>query len=114
MQHLRPLAHADQSQPAGVVAAQTNPIVVHDEANLTGVGDRQLHLIEQAGAGRDAAGRISRSDHMAIEVKDLDAVRETLQGAGIEFQNGENAALGFEQVFCSDPDGHTIEFVVYS
>ena len=78
------------------------------------VGDRQLHLIEQTGAGRDAAGRISRSDHMAIEVKDLDAVRETLQGAGIEFQNGENAALGFEQVFCSDPDGHTIEFVVYS
>lgn len=77
------------------------------------IGDRQLHLIEQTGAGREVAGRISRSDHMALEVRDVDAVRKTLDAAGIPYQTGENDALGFSQIFCSDPDGHTIEFVRY-
>jgi len=77
------------------------------------IGDRQLHLIEQAGAGREVEGRISRSDHMALEVKDLDQVRQKLTDAGIEFVSGGNDHLGFSQVFCSDPDGHTIEFVRY-
>lgn len=77
------------------------------------VGDRQLHLIEQPGARRQVAGRISRSDHMAIEVKDIESVKRTLEEAGIPYQHGGNEALGFSQVFCSDPDGHTIEFVRY-
>ena len=77
------------------------------------IGDRQLHLIEQAGAGREVAGRISRSDHMALEVKDIDQVRKSLEEAGIEYSTGGNDHLGFQQVFCSDPDGHTIEFVRY-
>jgi catechol 2,3-dioxygenase-like lactoylglutathione lyase family enzyme len=78
------------------------------------IGDRQLHLIEQAGAGREVAGRISRSDHMALEVKDIEQVKQKLSDAGIEFQAGGNDHLGFSQVFCSDPDGHTIEFVRYA
>lgn len=78
------------------------------------IGDRQLHLIEQKdAAGGAATGRISRSDHMALEVADVDAVRKTLDEAGISYQAGGNDALGFTQVFCSDPDGHTIEFVRY-
>lgn len=78
------------------------------------LGDRQMHLIEQSGAGVETQGRISRADHAALEVKDLGPVREALDAAGIPYQDGENDALGFSQVFCSDPDGHTIEFVVYS
>lgn len=77
------------------------------------IGDRQLHLIEQSGAGREVAGRISRSDHMALEVEDLDQVRQKLEEASIEYSAGGNDHLGFSQVFCSDPDGHTIEFVRY-
>lgn len=77
------------------------------------LGDRQLHLIEQSGAGREASGRISRSDHMALEITDMEAARKTLSGAGIEFAEGGNRALGMEQIFCSDPDGHTIELVRY-
>ncbi len=77
------------------------------------IGDRQLHLIEQNSAGRETADRISRSDHMALEVKDVGAVRKTLEQAGIEYQAGGNEKFGFEQVFCSDPDGHTVEFVRY-
>jgi catechol 2,3-dioxygenase-like lactoylglutathione lyase family enzyme len=79
------------------------------------VGDRQLHLIEEAGPDtRETSGRMTRSDHMALEVLDIDAVRKTLDQAGIPYQAGGNEALGFSQVFCSDPDGHTIEFVRYS
>ena len=77
------------------------------------IGDRQLHLIEQADAGREVSGRISRSDHMALEVEDLDQVRAKLEEAGVEYDVGSNDHLGFSQVFCSDPDGHTVEFVRY-
>jgi catechol 2,3-dioxygenase-like lactoylglutathione lyase family enzyme len=77
------------------------------------IGDRQLHLIEQSGAGREVSGRISRSDHVALEVKDLDQVKAKLDEAGIPYSIGGNDHLGFQQVFCSDPDGHTIEFVRY-
>ncbi len=78
------------------------------------VGDRQLHLIEQAGSDREIAAGLSRSDHMALEVADIAAVSQTLDSAGIAFQKGSNDALGMQQVFCSDPDGHTIEFVNYT
>lgn len=77
------------------------------------VGDRQLHLIEQSGAGRETAGRISRSDHMALEVADMASARKALSDSDIEFAEGSNRALGMEQIFCSDPDGHTIELVRY-
>jgi catechol 2,3-dioxygenase-like lactoylglutathione lyase family enzyme len=77
------------------------------------LGDRQLHLIVQDSAGRDAADRISRSDHTALEVSELDAVKKRLEGAGIEFGEGSNQALGMDQIFCRDPDGHVIEFVHY-
>lgn len=75
------------------------------------IGDRQLHLIEQQGAGKEAAGRITRSDHMALEVKSLDPVRETLDKHGVAYTEGVNQLLGFSQIFCSDPDGHTIELI---
>jgi catechol 2,3-dioxygenase-like lactoylglutathione lyase family enzyme len=77
------------------------------------IGDRQLHLIQETATGRDVTGRISRSDHMALEVADIAEVRTRLDQAGIAYQQGSNDALGFSQVFCSDPDGHTIEFVRY-
>ncbi len=76
--------------------------------------DRQLHLIESPLANRVVEGRISRADHIALEVKDLEPVRALLREHGVELANGENDALGFQQVFCRDPDGHTIEFVKYS
>ena len=77
------------------------------------VGDRQIHLIEEDAAGREAQGRISRSDHLAMEVADLGVVKARLGECGIEFSEGGNERLGMSQAFCSDPDGHTIEFVQY-
>ena len=77
------------------------------------LGDRQLHLIVESSAGRQAADRISRSDHMALEVGSIDTVKTALQGAAIEYGEGSNQALGMDQIFCRDPDGHVIEFVRY-
>jgi catechol 2,3-dioxygenase-like lactoylglutathione lyase family enzyme len=77
------------------------------------LGDRQLHLIVESSAGRQSADRISRSDHMALEVGNLDSVKKVLQAAGIEYGEGSNQALGMDQIFCRDPDGHVIEFVRY-
>lgn len=76
-----------------------------------GIGDRQLHLIEQPDAGGEAQDKLTRSDHMALEVKDMAAVRTSLSEANIDFQMGTNDRLGFTQTFCTDPDGHTIEFI---
>ena len=76
-----------------------------------GIGDRSLHLIEQEGSNRSAAAKATRADHMALEVKDMDAVTQALDSAEIAYQLGTNDQLGFRQIFCADPDGHTIEFI---
>jgi len=78
------------------------------------LGDRQLHLLLAGGAEPEVQPRISRSDHVALEVRDINAVRARLAEAGVEFREGGNRGLGMEQVFCQDPDGHVIEFVHYS
>ena len=77
------------------------------------VGDRQIHLIEDRNAGRTVREQISRSDHLAMEVEDLEVVKTRLRECGISFALGGNERLGMSQAFCSDPDGHTIEFVQY-
>lgn len=77
------------------------------------IGDRQLHLIQEQGAGAEAGERLSRSDHMALEVRDIEAVKKTLGENGLEYTSGGNQALGMDQIFCRDPDGHVIEFVHY-
>ena len=77
------------------------------------LGDRQLHIIGNQAAGAKAASRLSRSDHVALEVADVDAVRRTLEQNGVPYQEGGNLSLGMEQIFCRDPDGHVLEFVRY-
>jgi catechol 2,3-dioxygenase-like lactoylglutathione lyase family enzyme len=51
---------------------------------------------------------------MALEVADVDAVRERLSAQGVEFNEGGNQSLGMDQIFCLDPDGHVIEFASYA
>ena len=75
------------------------------------VGDRQIHLIEGSYRRKESENVLIRSDHVALEVKDLEGVRKQLRGAGLEFHEGENFELGIGQIFCQDPDGHVIEFV---
>ena len=86
--------------------------------NFSGIwyalGDRQLHIIENRAEGVDAASRLSRSDHVALEVTDVNAVRATLEMHRVPYQEGGNRSLGMEQLFCRDPDGHVLEFVRYA
>jgi catechol 2,3-dioxygenase-like lactoylglutathione lyase family enzyme len=77
------------------------------------LGDRQLHLIQEPANAPDGPERLTRADHMALEVRDVEAVKKTLTDNGIEYQDGGNSSLGMDQVFCRDPDGHVIEFVYY-
>ena len=77
------------------------------------LGDQQLHIIENRDEESSAASRLGRSDHVALQVADVDAVRTALQNHGIAFQEGGNRHLGMEQIFCRDPDRHVLEFVRY-
>ncbi len=77
------------------------------------LGDRQLHLIQEPANTTDGPERLTRADHMALEVRDVEAVKTTLTDNGIDYQTGGNSSLGMDQVFCRDPDGHVIEFVYY-
>ena len=48
------------------------------------IGDRQLHLIAETCNANTDTIQISRSDHMALEVLDIEAVKEVLDKNGIE------------------------------
>ena len=65
------------------------------------LGEGQLHLIQGDGmsSGIDPTG-----PHFAIEVDDLDAMRQRLRDAGIQMLD-----LGGEQLWIHDPDGNTVE-----
>ena len=77
------------------------------------LGDRQLHLIQEPANAAGGPERLTRADHMALEVRDVEAVKSALADNGIDYQLGGNSSLGMDQVFCRDPDGHVIEFVHY-
>jgi glyoxylase I family protein len=65
------------------------------------VGGAQVHLIERAAPldGIDPTG-----PHVALEVPDLAAVKQTLEARGIPY-----LALGEAQLWVRDPDGNVIE-----
>ena len=70
---------------------------------------QQLHLLECAGAGRDAAERHAGRDyHFALAVAGVDAAIAALEAAGIGFTLSRS---GRRALFCSDPDGNAIELV---
>lgn len=48
--------------------------------------------------------------HMAIEVDDLEAVKQRLDAADIYFADAGNFALpGYEQIYCLDPSCNAVE-----
>ena len=77
------------------------------------IGDRQLHLIAETSNAEKGARQLGQSDHVALEVRGVEAVKKLLDDNGIEYGEGGNSSLGMDQIFCRDPDGHVIEFVYY-
>ena len=71
------------------------------------LGAGQLHLIqhERAGTAGNAGGALDPTDtHFAIQVDDLDGMRQRIRAAGLEMLD-----FGGEQLWVHDPDGNTVE-----
>ncbi len=76
-------------------------------------GGQQLHLMclpnPDAGIVRLEHG--GRDRHIALGVKDMDALKSRLDAAGVRYTASKS---GRAALFCRDPDGNTLEFVEIS
>lgn len=73
-------------------------------------GGQQLHLMglpnPDAGSIRPEHG--GRDRHIALAVKNMDALKARLDAAGVKFSVSKS---GRAALFCRDPDANTLEFV---
>jgi catechol 2,3-dioxygenase-like lactoylglutathione lyase family enzyme len=73
-------------------------------------GGRQLHLMAlpnpDAASIRPEHG--GRDRHIALGVKNMDALKRRLDAAGVKYTASQS---GRAALFCRDPDGNTLEFV---
>jgi glyoxylase I family protein len=74
------------------------------------VGEQQIHLLELSNpdplTSRPQHG--GRDRHVAIHVRDLDQLVDSLTEANIEFTMSKS---GRRALFCRDPDGNTLELI---
>jgi glyoxylase I family protein len=74
------------------------------------VGTRQIHLLELENPdpteGRPEHG--GRDRHIALIVRDLDTLADSLTRAGIAFTRSRS---GRRALFCRDPDGNALELI---
>lgn len=74
------------------------------------IGAQQIHLLELENpdptTGRPTHG--GRDRHVALTVKDLTPIKESLENAGIGFTL---SISGRQALFCRDPDGNAIEII---
>ncbi|MGB9129145.1 MAG: VOC family protein [Thiobacillus sp.] len=73
-------------------------------------GGQQLHLMQlpypDADSVRPEHG--GRDRHIALAVRDMDALRSRLDAAGVKYTASKS---GRAALFCRDPDMNTLEFV---
>jgi len=73
-------------------------------------GGQQLHLMQlpdpDADSVRPAHG--GRDRHIALAVRDMDALKSRLDAAGVKYTASKS---GRAALFCRDPDMNTLEFV---
>jgi len=76
-------------------------------------GGQQLHLMQQpnpdAASVRPEHG--GRDRHIALAVRNLDALKSRLDAAGVKYTASKS---GRAALFCRDPDANTLEFVEVS
>jgi catechol 2,3-dioxygenase-like lactoylglutathione lyase family enzyme len=102
-------------QGAPHTIASRNDRVDNSANRMAVIGDRNrgihlnrpiVDLIEKTGTGVNPSTCV----HLAIEVDDLDAVRERLKAAGIYFVDvGDRFVPGLKQIYVYDPSGHLLE-----
>jgi glyoxylase I family protein len=76
------------------------------------VGDQQIHLLELPNPDpvEDRPQHGGRDRHLALSVKNLDALTQRLEEAGIGFARSRS---GRRAIFCRDPDANAVELVEY-
>ncbi len=74
------------------------------------LGDGQIHLLELPGASGHGELQThgGRDRHIAMSVRDLDAITARLETAGISYTSSQS---GRRALFCRDPDGNARELV---
>ncbi|GAF15122.1 glyoxalase family protein [Bacillus sp. JCM 19046] len=75
------------------------------------IGTQQLHLIVQEIKEEAPATIQTRGRHIACKVYHFDRAVQFLQDRGIETIVKKHSTSGFHQVFFTDPDGNTIEWM---
>ena len=77
------------------------------------IGPYQIHLMpaDQNDANPPPDAPKGRATHLALEVEDVEPVKQRLAEAGIAFREGEIILTNMRQVFCRDPDGYGVEFI---
>lgn len=74
-------------------------------------GTPQIHIIEcpeQVGEMPKAPN--ARARHTAFVVDDYEGLKRRFQEKGVIWSENPNSPVGTAQLFCLDPDGHTLEF----
>jgi len=76
-------------------------------------GGQQLHLmcLPNPDAGNVRPEHGGRDRHIALGVKDMAALKNRLEGAGVKYTASKS---GRAALFCRDPDRNTLEFVEVS
>ncbi|WP_078393709.1 VOC family protein [Shouchella patagoniensis] len=78
------------------------------------IGTQQLHLIEASSGAvlHQKSNQInSRNEHVAFRVNSYKETIDFLEQQGVPFIEKKNSTSGFQQIFCTDPDGNTLEFM---
>jgi len=74
------------------------------------LGAQQIHLLELPNpdpvTGRPVHS--GRDRHVALTLRDLDALRRRLEAAGISYSMSKS---GRRALFCRDPDSNALEFI---
>lgn len=93
----------------GLEVDPTRPALSYAGAFLR-VGEQQIHLIELPNPdpveGRPEHG--GRDRHLALRVRNLDALGSLLRQRGIAFTMSRS---GRAALFCRDPDGNALELI---
>jgi len=73
-------------------------------------GGGQIHLLELPSSmrGGQLPEHVGRDAHIALQVSDLEEMKERLDEVGISYTSSRS---GRAAIFCRDPDGNGIELV---
>ncbi len=72
--------------------------------------DLVVVVVDEEEMRKMSMGEVTAARHLALEIDDYDAAKQTLEAAGLEFR--ENVAGTNLQIFLRDPAGNVVELIV--